>query len=53
MILSSCPIATLSLPDTVGGFCNPSVKDIDFTLHANQSDYNSVAHHNNSGRIDK
>jgi hypothetical protein len=53
MILSSKLIAFISLPGKLGGFYHDAKKDLDSTLHANQSDYNSVAYHNNSGRIDK
>ncbi len=53
MTLSSSLIASSSLPGTAGGFCNHLENDIEFTLHTTQSDYNFVAYHHHSGRIDK
>jgi hypothetical protein len=53
MILSLKLIAFGSLPGKLGGFYHDPIKDLDFTLHANQNDYNSDAYHNYSGRIDK
>jgi hypothetical protein len=53
MILSLKLIAFGSLPGKLGGFYHDPIKYLDFTLHAKQSDYNSVAYHNYSRRIDK
>ncbi len=53
MILISESIASLSLPVTLGGFSIVQMIGLVSSLHAVQSDYNSVAYHNNSGRIGK
>ncbi len=53
MILSLKLIAFGSLPGKLGGFYHDPIIYLVFTLHAKQSDYNSVAYQNKSGRIDK